>query len=273
MARMALVSDAFFLPTGDPGRFIATAHTEGLWVPGMQHGGPPSALLIRTVERLPSTIAGPAQVARFTVEILGPMPTGEIEVAAQVARPGRSVELVEAELVAGGRIAMRARVWRVRTADLDLPDGLPAGPASVTPPRPAEETTIPSPWASGGFLHAVEWRFLEGRFDLPGPSVTWARLKVPVVDGEAPTPLQRLLTLADCGNGLSSRLDFDAWWFINTELTVHLARAPVGEWFCARADATLDRGGVGLAETELFDDAGRLGRGAQALLVGRRPGS
>jgi hypothetical protein len=270
MARMALVSDAFFLPTGDPGRFVATPHTEGLWVPAAMHGGPPSALLIRTVERLPSTIAGPAQVARFTVEILGPMPTGEIAVSAAVARSGRSVELVEAELVAGGRPAMRARIWRIRTADLDLPSAVPAGPVSLPPTRPAEETPVASQYAARGFLGAVEWRFVDGRFDLPGPSVVWARLRVPVVDGEQPTPLQRLLTLADCGNGLSSRYDFDAWWFINTELTVHLHRPPAGEWFCARADATMDRTGVGLAETELFDDHGRVGRGAQALLVGPR---
>jgi len=260
----------FFLPTPEPDRFVATPRTEGLWSPGTQHGGPPSALLARTVERLPTSVSGPAQVARFTVEILGPVPTGDVSVSAGVVRPGRSVELVEAELVAGGRPAMRARAWRVRTADLTLPAGAPAGPTSVPPARPAEETPVPSPYAAGGFLSSVEWRFVSGRFDIPGPAVTWARLKVPVVDGEEPTPLQRLLTLADCGNGLSSRYDFDAWWFINTELTVHLHRAPVGEWFCARADATLDRSGVGLAETELFDDDGRLGRGAQALLVGPR---
>jgi hypothetical protein len=261
---------SFFTPTGDPDRFVANKHTEGLWIPQMQHGGPPSALLVRTVERLPSSVDGPTQMARFTVEILGPVPTGEVVVSAAVVRPGRSVELVEAELVAGGRPAMRARVWRVRTAELTLPAAVPAGPTSVPPTRPAEETPITSPYSTHGFLGAVEWRFVSGSFDTPGPSVVWARLRMPVVDGEEPSPVQRLLTLADCGNGLSSRYDFDAWWFINTELTVHLQRAPQGEWFCARADATLDRSGVGLAETELFDDAGRVGRGAQALLVGPR---
>jgi hypothetical protein len=36
------------------------------------------------------------------------------------------------------------------------------------------------------------------------------------------------------------------------------------------ARSTLDRSGVGLAETELFDRDGRVGRGAQSLMVGRR---
>jgi len=295
---MAGVSDAFFLPTGEPERFLATPHTEGPWAPAIQHGGPPCALLARAVERLPSSIPGPAQVARLTVEILGPVPTGEILVQARVARPGRSVELVEAELSAAGRACMRASAWRVRTAALDLPSGptgsaaaappgpttepTPPGPAiepaplhrpatgSAPPHRPATETPPPSPWGDIGFLAAVEWRFVYGRFDVPGPAVAWSRLRIPVVAGEQPSPLQRLVTLADCGNGLASQYDFVAWWFINTELTIHLHRAPVGEWFCAWADSTLDPSGVGLAEAELYDDTGRVGRGAQALLVGPR---
>lgn len=266
---MALVSDAFgafFLPTSAPERFVATAHTEGLWAPAVQHGGAAAALLARAVERLPSSIAGPAQVVRLTVEILGPVPTGEVQVTARVARPGRSVELVEAELAAAGRVAMRARAWRVRTTALDLPDAQPVPP----PPRPAAAWSPPDLWGDKGFLAAVEWRFVSGSFDLPGPAVAWARLRIPVVAGEPPSPLQRLVTLADCGNGLSNQYDFGAWWFINTELTIHLHRAPTGEWFCARADSTLDPSGVGLAETELYDDAGRVGRGAQALMVGPR---
>ncbi|HET8659658.1 MAG TPA: thioesterase family protein [Micromonosporaceae bacterium] len=263
------MSDAFFLPTGAPERFLATGHTEGLWEPGVQHGGPPCALIARAVERLPSSVPGPAQVARLTFEILGPLPTGEVRVEARVARPGRSVELVEVELGAAGRAGVRARAWRVRTAALDLPGGGPLSPAAA-PLRPATGSAPPDGWRDKGFLAAVEWRFAAGGFDVPGPAVAWSRLRLPVVAGERPSPLQRLVALADCGNGLASRYDFGAWWFINTELTVHLHRAPAGEWFCARADSTLDRSGVGLAETELYDDTGRVGRGAQALLVGPR---
>jgi hypothetical protein len=66
-------------------------------------------------------------------------------------------------------------------------------------------------------------------------------------------------------------LDVARWWFINTELTVHLHREPAGDWLCLRASSTLGDTGVGLAETELYDEEGRVGRGAQALLVGPRP--
>jgi acyl-Coa thioesterase superfamily protein len=45
---------------------------------------------------------------------------------------------------------------------------------------------------------------------------------VPLIEGEPPSPLQRLVTLADSGNGLSRLFDWRSWLFINTELTVHL---------------------------------------------------
>ena len=42
------------------------------------------------------------------------MPVAEVEVAARVARPGRSVELLEGELTAGGEPVMTVRAWRVK---------------------------------------------------------------------------------------------------------------------------------------------------------------
>lgn len=257
---------SFYEPVGADA-FAATPHTQGPWVPGQQHAGPPSALVARAIERVPSTVAGPAQVVRLTVEILSAVPVAEVRTRAQVIRPGRSVELVEAELLAGDRPVLKARAWRVRTTPLDLTLPPPAAP----PPLPDAETTFVQSMWQVGYLKALEWRFAEGHFEEPGPAVVWARQRVPLVAGEEPSGLQRLLVLADSGNGVSGVIDADEWLFINTELTVHLHRQPAGEWMCLRARTTLDPSGVGLAETELYDRDGRLGRGAQSLLVARRP--
>jgi hypothetical protein len=143
-------------------------------------------------------------------------------------------------------------------------------PEPVLPEPLPESGTFDSPLWDNGFISAMEWRFLAGRFDVPGPARTWVRQRIPLVDGEEPTGLQRLMALADCGNGLSAWYDFTQYLFINTELTVHLHRVPVGEWMYAAATSTLDTSGVGMAETILCDTAGRVGRGAQALLVDRR---
>jgi hypothetical protein len=269
---MAIVpDDAFYLPTDKPGVFVATAATVGPWTPQHQHAGPPSALLTREIERLPSSIDGPHQLTRLTVDILGAVPTGEVAVSATVARPGRAVELVEATLDAGGRTALRVRAWRIRTTTLTLPD-LPdtLSPPPALPPA-LMGASDPAEPARGGYLAAIEWRYVSGQLWEPGPAQAWTRLRIPLVAGEEPTPTQRLAAVADSGNGLSSLLSPDQWWFINTDLTVHLHRVPVGEWIFMDARSTLDPSGVGLAETELYDERGRVGRGAQSLLVGPRP--
>jgi acyl-coenzyme A thioesterase PaaI-like protein len=223
---------------------------------------------MRTIERLPSSIPGASQIARITVEILGPVPTEPIRVRAAVARSGRAVELVEAELEAAGRLAIRARAWRIRSADLALP-AMPDVPAP--PPIPTDRTFQP-PWWSSGYIEAVDFRFVSGDFDQRGPAAAWTRIRHPLLPDEEPSPTQRLMAVADSGNGLSAMLDVRKWWFINTELTVHLIRPPAGEWIYVDARTTLDRSGVGLAETDLYDTTGRVGRGAQSLMVGPRFG-
>jgi len=54
---------------------------------------------------------------------------------------------------------------------------------------------------------------------------------------------------------------------MNTELTAHLVREPAGEWIGLRARTTLGGGAAGLAQAEVFDEEGFVGRTAQALLV------
>lgn len=80
---------------------------------------PPSALLARAVEQ--ESPAWPATVVRVTVDILGPIPVGDLEVTTRVVRPGRSVDLVAADLLAAGPPVAQARAWRMRRAELELP--------------------------------------------------------------------------------------------------------------------------------------------------------
>jgi hypothetical protein len=90
---------------------------------------------------------------------------------------------------------------------------------------------------------------------------------VPVVAGEPVTPIQRVAAAADFLNGLSSRLPFGEWVFINPDLTIAVHRVPVGEWIGVRAVTRLDPLGVGTAEADLFDERGRIGHALQNLLV------
>lgn len=260
------MADAYYLPDDDQGRFVATDLCGGPWDPDFSHGGPPAALLARAVERTPATWE--FTVVRMAVEILGPVPLGPITVTSAVVRPGRSVDLVEAELTAGGRVAVRARAWRVRIAPLD---GLPTDVA--TPPRtPAlpDSDDPPAQGWPGQFMHSLQTRFSRGGWNSLGPATLWARQRVGLVSGEPSTGLQRLMVLADCGNGISNSLPIADWVFINPDLTVHLSRQPDGEWLCLDAVTTVDPSGFGLAASTLHDAAGQVGVGAQSLFVSRR---
>jgi acyl-CoA thioesterase len=69
---------------------------------------------------------------------------------------------------------------------------------------------------------------------------------------------------------VSAALDPGEWAFLNTELTVHVLRPPVGEWLCLDARTTLSDGSIGMATADVYDDRGLVARSAQALLVARR---
>jgi hypothetical protein len=255
---------AFYLPLGDD-RYSSTEHTAGPWTSESQHLGPPSALLVRELERCDPRPE--AALSRVTFEVLGPVPVADLQVRARVERPGRSVELLSAELSHNGRVVQRAHAWRIAGADTSTIAGGAAD--ALLPPEDGTPMPIPADWQCG-YLAAMEWRSLHGGVFTPGDAVVWARSLVEVVDGEEPTALQRMLTVADSASGVSSRLDIRTWFAINTDLTVHLHRQPEGEWFALDARTVIGPDGVGLASSVLHDRSGPVGRTAQALFVRER---
>jgi Thioesterase-like superfamily len=261
------VFSAFYEREGD--LFRATELTRGPWDAGAQHAGPPAGLLGYAIERLPE--AEEFQVGRVTFEILRSVPIAPVRVAARVARPGRRVQMVEAEISdAGGEALMRARAWRLRTAPVEIP---PEVVPQASPPPPPEEGADPGFFPTGqehGYHTAMDVRFIAGRFTEQGPATVWLRMRQPLVAGEEPSPLQRVLVVADVGNGVSATLDFRRFLFINVDLTVQLERMPAGEWICVDAVTLPQPNGIGTAESVLSDAEGRIGRGLQTLLIAER---
>ncbi|MCD2194974.1 thioesterase family protein [Actinomycetospora endophytica] len=252
-------------------RVEASGSTAGPWFADAQHMGPPSALLVRALER--ESGRDDVRLARMTVEVLGKVPVGALELRAHVARPGRTIELVSAELAAPdpasgkSRAVARAAGWFHGVVDTA---GVGTVPGSAMPglPGPEEGTRrdIPDGWLPG-YLTSVDWRWIDGGLDKPGPGRAWGRVLTQVVAGEEPSPAQRLAALADSTNGVASRLDLRDWLFVNTDLTLHLHRAPRGEWTGLDADSVIGPEGTGTAYSVLHDEAGPVGRAAQALTV------
>jgi hypothetical protein len=276
------MDEAFFIPDGE--RFVATELTRGPWDPGAQHAGPPAALLGRAVELFGSR--PDVQVVRLTFEILRQVPIATLDLETTLLRGGRSIEVIGATLSSAGAEVMRVTAVRIRT--VDPPEGGEAagvgGPGDALGPAAGlEDLKLPPgpehgepmrffPTRHGvGYNTAMEWRFIEGAFLEPGPATVWIRMRHPLLPGEEPSPLQRVLIAADSGNGVSSVLDWRRWLFINPDLTVYLHRPPEGEWVCLQARTILEPVGLGLAESVVFDRAGPVARGLQSLFVAERP--
>jgi hypothetical protein len=58
--------------------------------------------------------------------------------------------------------------------------------------------------------------------------------------------------------------------YINPDLTLYVEREPIGEWICLDSQTRIAAGGIGIAESVLYDRRGRVGRATQALLVAPR---
>jgi hypothetical protein len=280
------MSESVFLADGE--RFIPTEHARGPWDPQALHGGAPAGLMAAAFERIKP--GGDLLIARLGFELLRPIPFAPLSISVRIVRPGRRVQELAGELRHGEELIARASALRVQRIPEGLP-GVPPGPRddagsptlqgarSEDTADASQDARMPGPDAGAAVrfalndadrtsfaASAMEMRWLGDRSQL-GPARVWMRLRHPLVPGEALTPLARLAATADFGNGVSAVLPFERFVFINADLTIHLHRAPLGEWIGLDARTLLRGGGIGLAESVLHDVHGRVGRAVQTLVI------
>ncbi len=260
--------DSFYVRDGD-GVFRTTLAAQGPWDPGAQHGGPPAALMASAIEEA----AGrpDMRITRVTIDFLGPIPLGVLAVAVKILRPGRRVQLAEAELSHDGRLVAVARTWQ-HAVSAAAGAGAPpdAGDGHTVPALPPREAGGSAMLGSFGYGRAIEWRATGGSLDEPGPGAVWARPRVPLIAGTAPTGLQRALLVADSANGISLALPLDRFLSMPTSLNVAFLRHPGGEWVHMDARTDFSGDGVGLTTARLADGDGTLATVSQPLLIAPR---
>ena len=251
---------AYFLPDGE--RFVPTELTRGPWSRLHQHGGPPAALLARAMEmRAPER-----RLARMTVELLRPVPIAPLTVTVDALWTGKRVERLTATLRHDGDAVAHAVGVLLRPQPVDVP----ARPARAAPASP--EASRPFNFSFFGepvtYDTSVEVRIARGTWG-SGEVFAWMRPRVPLVAGETPSAMQRVLIVADSGSGISA-IDVARYAAINPDLTVYLHRPPEGEWIGLEAVTVHEPVGVGLADTGLCDTRGPIGRALQSLVVESR---
>jgi hypothetical protein len=213
---------------------------------------------------------GPASFpARFTLELMRPVPLRPLRMELRTVRPGKKVQLVQGSLFADDVEVVRATLLRLRARPVELAEEAAAGEFVPMPPPGPPEPLLPR-FGDGlgtGFWNAVEVSRVGGVWDRPGPADMWLRLAVQVVAGEEITPFQRVAAAADFGNGIAAAFDRGRYSCINPDLTVTLHRLPAGEWVGLDSATYPELDGYGVAESVLQDERGRIGRGIQTVLV------
>jgi hypothetical protein len=238
--------------------YLPSRYTEGPWDPEAQFGGCPSALLITLVEQMPSLV--PMRIARFTLDLLRPVPLAPLRADVRVVREGKRIQAVSASLLVDDLLVARASAVRVRVLDLgphlaerdaNLPDGASANTVPEAP-RPVDEEPFPDRVPPGS-RYAVEYLY-EGRggyFRDP----TWVRLKVPPLAGQPISPVARLAYTADLGNGVGHVRGLPLTG-INLDLAINIVRYPDGEWLCLDGRGWISPIGVGQVQGTISDPAG-----------------
>lgn len=245
----------------------ASALTRGPWDARHQHAGPPIAMVCRAIEAVAGE-HGLTHIGRLTANLLRPVPIGELEIEVDTDYAGRNAAHYSARILAHGKELARFTALAQREGEIVLPEALDGHPLPAAPQPPAGSTPVRMPFGHGlaGYPDLVENRVASGRF-FGGRCAAWFRLQRPLVDGEVPSGYQRAAVAADSGNGVSAVLDLSRYVFVNCDLTINLLRRPQGEWICVDARTLLAPNGCGLAESQLFDEAGLVGRATQSLAV------
>ncbi len=256
--------DAIFRVDGNLA--VTSPDAAGPWDPRMQHGSPPAALAVWAAEKIPAPV--PMRVARVTVDLMRPVPVAPLTIESEVLREGRKIQLCAVRLLANGVVVVSAAVLKVKVQASELPPEAAILPVEL--PGPEQSRVEHVDFSSSPFVTGMSLRAARGRFGVPGPGAIWYRVDRPIVAGAAVSQAMRALVAADFCNGTSAVLDFNAWTFLNADLTVNFAREPVGEWILVDAESWIGPDGAGLAMARLADIGGYFGRAVQSLVIEKR---
>lgn len=228
--------------------------------PGV-HGGVICGALAAAMEGLALERAAGAPLS-LAVHLMRAVPVAPFAITTRIVREGGRVVVLEAELVAEGKVSAVARATFARPLaipGLAAPAPEPRDPGAC-PPFEFEVSYVEGRW----LRHACEFR--------DAGKIVWARLIRPLALPE--TPLARIACLADWSTGIT-RPDGHAderviASFPNLDLTIHLARPPVagaGGWIGLEGAPYWQPSGVGFTETVLYDTFGVIGHASQSVLL------
>ena len=257
-----MTNEPFFRRDGD--LYQPTPASRGPWSPTSLHGRVVAGLLAHAIE---AQYGDPELTpARFTIDMYRLPDLSAAEVTVRPIRDGHRIKVIDTEYSVGGVSMARATCQFLRKSE--NPEGAVWRPPNWDAPAPAD---IPVP-ADGRSAMGGMWavRQISGGFGTAGgDKKIWMSEVRELVEGEALTPFVRVAVAADFASPFANSGEQGLGW-INSDITVYLARLPKTEWVGFEVKNHQADAGVAIAECWLYDEVGPIGTSSCAALAQRR---
>ncbi|BBL20919.1 hypothetical protein F939_02067 [Acinetobacter radioresistens DSM 6976 = NBRC 102413 = CIP 103788] len=241
--------------------YSSNRHAQGAWNPHEQHMAPATGIMCAELEQFMPR--DDMRIGRISLDIFGLIHFGDFSITSRVIRPGKTIELIEAEMQAGGKTCIVARAWRMLKADSSKVAGIED--QSVTHPESLPVWDGMKRWP-GGYIESIEARTDENH--RAGKGTVWLKNELDMVNDKSTTDFVRLLGMVDTANGIVPRQEGNfEWGFPNLDLQLHLYRIPQGKWLGIEAVQQYGEDGIGLTSAVLHDTQGPFGRSEQILTL------
>ena len=193
------------------------------------------------------------RIARLTVDMFRSPPMSALNVTTSMVRDGRRVCVMEVSIRSRDAEVARATALLLRGGP--HPEGMPWRAPMWDVPRP---DALPAPAGSddnGGW----EIRLISpGGFWTAERKQCWTRDRWQLVEGEDLSPAVRAALAADLPNPMANS-SAEGLQFINADLTLFLARAPVSDWIGVEVAGHLGHDGIAVGNCTLYDTSGAIG--------------
>jgi hypothetical protein len=237
-----------------------TDMARSMWSDDQMHGVAVSGALARGVERRVRELGRDDLVpARYTVDLFKAARMRDCVVTTEVVREGPRICLVDAVLTqvvddVEVRVARASALFLKPTAATEgavwSPDERPSPPPLDVAP-PTEGPHVPFFHSSAG------WSQSFGLHQNDTRKSSW-NTAIPVVDGEAPSPFEAVASIAD-GASMVTNWGDRGIEYINTDITLTLARLPIGLSVGMSALDRVEVDGIAVGTAAVFDRTGPLG--------------
>lgn len=233
------------------GEFLPTPFAQSHWGNDHLNGPAVVGLAARALEL--DSGSEDFMPTRLTVDLLRAGRGIPIAVTVRVVRDGRRIRSAECDLIQDSRLVARATLLQYRRSAAP-PGRLWTAPMTFPPPPSADNTVLTQVGSDDG-----------GWSRSPGEQQNASRKRfynrpIEVVAGEKNSDFVRGVMAAEA-TSMVTNLGTRGVGYINGDLTIALARLPVGEWIGVQADSHWASDGVAVGTATLFDQTGPFGSG------------